>query len=178
MRLVLAKPWQISHWLNTRNPITQESLLGKVVLLDVFQMLCPGCVSHALPQAMRVAQAFNPADIAVIGLHSVFENHNAQGSKETLAAFLHEYKIDFPVGIDSPDASGRLPQTMASYGLQGTPTTILIDRRGNLRKQKFGFEADLVLGAEIMSLILEPHERLYETGQSNCDDAGCAVPTE
>jgi hypothetical protein len=174
----LAKPWQVSHWLNTNNPIAQESLLGKVVLLEVFQMLCPGCVSHALPQAMRVMLAFNPADIAVIGLHSVFEHHSAQGSKEALAAFLHEYKIDFPVGIDAADTSGRLPQTMASYGLQGTPTTILIDRRGNLRKQKFGFENDLVLGAEIMSLILEPKEWLDQTSQVNCDDIGCAVPTE
>jgi thiol-disulfide isomerase/thioredoxin len=178
MLLQVAKPWQVSHWLNTKNPITQESLLGKVVLLDVFQMLCPGCVSHALPQAMRVVQAFNPVDIAVIGLHSVFEHHSAQGSKEALSAFLHEYKIDFPVGIDAAATSGRLPQTMASYGLQGTPTTILIDRRGNLRKQKFGFENDLVLGAEIMSLIQEPKEWLDQTSQNTCDDIGCAVPTE
>lgn len=177
MQLKQAKPWHVSHWLNTKNPITLESLLGKVVLLEVFQMLCPGCVSHALPQAMRVAQAFSAADIAVIGLHSVFEHHNAQGSKEALSAFLHEYKIDFPVGIDAADPSGSLPQTMASYGLQGTPTTILIDRRGNLRKQKFGFENDLVLGAEIMSLILEPKESFNQTSDSSCDDIGCAVPT-
>jgi thiol-disulfide isomerase/thioredoxin len=178
MQLKQAKPWHVSHWLNTKNPITLDSLLGKVVLLDVFQMLCPGCVSHALPQAIRVVQAFNAADIAVIGLHSVFEHHNAQGSKEALSAFLHEYKIDFPVGIDAPAASGRLPQTMTSYGLQGTPTTILIDRRGNLRKQKFGFENDLVLGAEIMSLILEPKESFDQTSRSGCDDIGCAAPTE
>ena len=178
MQLKQAKPWHVSHWLNTKNPITQESLLGKVVLLDVFQMLCPGCVSHALPQAVRVVQAFNPADIAVIGLHSVFEHHGAQGSYEALAAFLHEYKIDFPVGIDAPATIGNLPQTMASYSVQGTPTTILIDRHGNLRKQKFGFESDLVLGADIMSLILEPKESFNQTSHSGCDEIGCAVPTE
>jgi peroxiredoxin len=178
MQLKQAKPWHVSQWLNTKNPITLENLLGKVVLLDVFQMLCPGCVSHALPQAMRVVQAFNPADIAVIGLHSVFEHHSAQGSKEALSAFLHEYKIDFPVGIDAPATSGHLPQTMARYGLQGTPTTILIDRRGNLRKQKFGFENDLVLGAEIMSLVLEPKESFNQGSHSGCDDTGCAVPME
>ena len=44
-------------------------------------------------------------------------------------------------------------KTMARYGMQGTPTLILVDRRGRLRKQKFGLEDDLVLGAEIMSLI-------------------------
>lgn len=178
MQLTQAKPWQVSHWLNAESPITRESLRGRVILLEVFQMLCPSCVSHALPQALRVRQAFSPADIAVIGLHSVFEHHGAQGSYDALSAFLHEYKIDFPVGIDDPAAVGHLPHTMAAYGLQGTPTTILIDRRGNLRKQKFGFENDLVLGAEIMSLILEPRELLDKTSHSGCDAIGCVAPTE
>ena len=35
---------------------------------------------------------------------------------------------------------------MARYGMKGTPTPILIDRRGRLRKRKFGFEDDLDLG--------------------------------
>ena len=42
---------------------------------------------------------------------------------------------------------------MASYAMRGTPTQILVDGLGRLRKQKFGWEDDLVLGAEIMSLV-------------------------
>ena len=153
MQFVTAPELQTSDWLNTDQPVSLETLRGKVVLVEAFQMLCPGCVSHGLPQAVRVHRTFNRDDVAVIGLHTVFEHHGAQGSREALAAFLHEYKIPFPVGIDSPSNRGGIPQTMARYGMQGTPTLILVDRRGRLRKQKFGLEDDLVLGAEIMSLI-------------------------
>ena len=147
---------QTAGWLNANAPVTLEALRGRVIVIEAFQMLCPGCVAHGLPQAMRVHQLFDRRQVAVIGLHTVFEHHAAQGSREALAAFLHEYKIDFPVGMDAPssDDSG-LPRTMARYRLQGTPTLILIDRQGRLRKQKFGMEEDLVLGAEIMSLVQE-----------------------
>lgn len=39
--------------------------------------------------------------------------------------------------------------------MQGTPTLILIDRQGRLRRQTFGHVPDLQLGAEIMALIGE-----------------------
>ena len=153
MELKTAPELQTTHWLNAPQEITLASLRGKIVMLEAFQMLCPGCVSHGLPQAQRVRQAFSPDDVAVIGLHTVFEHHLAQGTKEALEAFLHEYKINFPVGIDTPSAVGGTPRTMTEYQMQGTPTLILIDRQGCLRKQKFGMEQDLVLGAEIMSLL-------------------------
>ncbi len=154
----MAPELQASEWLNTDEPVSLDRLRGRVVLLEAFQMLCPGCVSHALPQAMRVCRIFDSGDVAVIGLHTVFEHHAAQGSREALAAFLHEYRITFPVGIDAASDGNGLPMTMARYAMRGTPTTILIDRRGRLRKQGFGQEEDLVLGAEIMSLLRESPE--------------------
>lgn len=56
----LAPAWHTSHWLGGP-PRTLESLRGRVVFLHAFQMLCPGCVSRALPQAgpasLRSSQA-------------------------------------------------------------------------------------------------------------------------
>ena len=98
---------------------------------------------------------------------------SAQGSRTALAAFLHEYKIEFPVGIDAPSDRGGLPKTMARYGMQGTPTQILVDRRGRLRKQKFGWEDDLVLGAEIMALVRDGADAL-SAGDAKEDSDGCA----
>lgn len=182
MKLRPAKPLQTTHWLNTKGPITLEALRGKVVLLEAFQMLCPGCVSHALPQAMRARALFSEEDVAIIGLHTVFEHHGAQGTKEALEAFLYEYRISFPVGIDAPSDRGGPPKTMTAYGMQGTPTTILIDRDGNLRKQKFGRDEDMLLGAEIMSLLREgtpPASAASETSAGDgCTEDGCPLPTD
>src|SRR3546814_12228318 len=86
-------------------------------------MLCPGCVAEALPQAQRAAASFAAADVAVIGLHSVFEHHAAQGPPEALAAFLQEYRNGFPVAIDAHIGAAGPPATLRAYAHQGTPTT-------------------------------------------------------
>jgi hypothetical protein len=173
-----APDWTIAHWLNAPAPIPLSSLRGRPVLAVAFQMLCPGCVSHGLPQAQRVRATFAEKDLAVIGLHTVFEHHEAQGSREALRAFLHEYRIGFPVGIDAPSPGGGPPQTMRAYGMQGTPTTILIDREGLLRLHKFGHVEDLLLGASIAALIGEAAQGGRNATAEGCDDGACPIPPQ
>ena len=120
-------------------------------MLHAFQMLCPGCVQAGIPQAQRIARTFDPAQVAVIGLHTVFEHHDAM-TPNALAAFIHEYRLTFPIGVDRASPSGPIPQTMAAYALQGTPSLILIDHRGRLRKQTLGAEDDMRVGADIARL--------------------------
>jgi hypothetical protein len=146
---------QTIHWFNTDAPLNLESLRGRVVVIEAFQMLCPGCVSHGLPQAKRVSETFGSDDVCVLGLHTVFEHHAAQGTVEALAAFLHEYGITFPVAIDAPSGEGGPPRTMTAYEMRGTPTLLLLDRQGRIRKQYFGREQDILIGAEIMALVCE-----------------------
>jgi hypothetical protein len=147
--------WHVERWLNAESPLTLEGLRGRVVLLIAFQMLCPGCVITGLPQARKVKAVFSEQDLAVVGLHTVFEHHEAQGQAAVLQAFLHENRLDFPIGIDAHARPGALPDTMLEYGLEGTPTTMLIDRWGRLRLLKFGHVDDLQLGAAIATLIAE-----------------------
>ncbi|MBP9047081.1 MAG: TlpA disulfide reductase family protein [Tabrizicola sp.] len=142
------------EWLNTDQPLSLADFRGKVLAVEVFQMLCPGCVSHGLPQASRIASTFAPDKVAVIGLHSVFEHHDAM-TPTALRAFLHEYRIRFPVAVDQPGDNGPLPRTMAEWQLEGTPTLVLFDRSGQMRARHFGQVSDLSLGAQIMALTLE-----------------------
>ncbi len=147
----IAPSWRTTEWLNTPVPLALAQLRGRVVLLHAFQMLCPGCVSRGIPQAQRVAELFADAPLVVVGLHTVFEHHDGM-KVESLRAFLHEYRVRFPVGVDAPDPGGEaIPQTMRAYGMRGTPTTVLIDALGRLRRQVFGAHDDLLLGAEYLS---------------------------
>ena len=148
-----AVPFHAADWLNADRSMSLAAFRGRVLVVEVFQMLCPGCVLHGLPQAQRIAATFDGGDVAVIGLHSVFEHH-AANNRESLAAFLHEWRIRFPVAIDAA-GEGALPRTMAAWGLQGTPTLVLLDRRGAMRARHFGQVADLALGAEIAALMAE-----------------------
>lgn len=154
-------PWasdlQVSQWFNTREEIDLKRFRGKPVLLYAFQMLCPGCVSHGLPLVKAVYEQIPREEIAVIGLHTVFEHHEAM-QPPALEAFLHEYRISFPVGIDRHEAGKSIPLTMREYGMQGTPTLILIDKTGRLRLHSFGPPRELLLGVCLGRLLSEHPE--------------------
>lgn len=149
--------WHAREWLNAPAPPTLQSLRGRVVLLHTFQMLCPGCVAHSLPQAERVWRAFPRDRVAVVGLHTVFEHH-AVMSPAALRAFVNEYGWSFPIGVDVAGEAGAVPRTMASYGLRGTPTHLVLDAAGRVALHHFGALDDLVLGAAIGGLLAEARE--------------------
>jgi len=174
-----APEWSISQWFNTATPITLAQLRGKVVVLHAFQMLCPGCVSHGIPQAQKLYDYFSKDDVAVIGMHTVFEHHDAM-TPTSLEAFLYEYRVKFPVGVDMASEGGGAPVTMARYQMRGTPTLILIDRDGMLRSNYFGRPEDLQVGAEISALVNDSHIDNKSAVDSDatgegCNDDGCAI---
>ncbi len=179
----ISPPLQTSQWLNSPKPVTLDSLQGKVVVLHTFQMLCPGCVSHGLPQALRIHRLFPQDKVAVIGLHTVFEHHDVMGP-QALRVFLDEYRIPFPVGVDQADPAGPVPLTMQAYGLRGTPSVVLFDPQGRMRLSHFGQIEDLQLGAVIGQLLSEvPSSAAVgadglaadRSGTSGCADGACGV---
>ncbi|MEP0823202.1 MAG: redoxin domain-containing protein [Ignavibacterium sp.] len=144
----------VSDWINTPTPIRLTDLRGKVVLIGVFQMLCPGCILHGMPLAKKLHELFASDErIKVLGLHSVFEHHNAM-QLPSLEAFLYEFRYTFPVGIDAHD-DGPVPLTMRTYKLRGTPSLILIDRQGRVRESLFGQVDELALGVRLGELMRE-----------------------
>lgn len=143
----------VSSWVNG-SPVSMDSLRGRVVVIEAFQMLCPGCVSHGLPLAQRIHRTFDRDEVVVLGLHTVFEHHAVMG-RDALEVFLSEYRIDFPVAVDRSIAGQAIPATMQRYGLRGTPSMLLIDRDGRLRQVVFGAVDELALGAELGRLLTE-----------------------
>lgn len=180
---VITAPLQASSWFNSPEPVTLESLRGRVVVLHTFQMLCPGCVSHGLPQALRIHRLFPQDRVSVIGLHTVFEHHDVMGP-QALRVFLDEYRIPFPVGVDQAAAEGPVPLTMQAYGLQGTPSVVVFDPQGRVRLSHFGQIDDLQLGAVIGQLLAEaPLSEAVDAaaaaaghnGESTCADGKCSL---
>lgn len=164
-----APEWTTTGWVNSE-PLTLAALHGTVVVVEAFQMLCPGCVSGALPQAQRLAQTFGE-EITLVGLHTVFEHHEAM-TPTSLKAFVHEYRLRFPIGIDAHDAYQQ-PVTFSAYGMRGTPTTLLIDRDGRLRSHHFGAVDDMALARAVTQVLNEdPAESLADAAPAR---GVCAV---
>lgn len=147
-----APEWTVQAWFNTDKPLRLADLRGRVVVLHAFQMLCPGCVLHGLPQAQKIHSMFPAEDVAVVGLHTVFEHHAAM-TPTALDAFIHEFRYTFPIAVDQPDEAVQKPVTMRAYGMRGTPSLILIDREGRVHKHSFGRDDDMRVGADIAALV-------------------------
>jgi AhpC/TSA family len=146
---------QVQTWFNTDKPLLLAGLRGRVVVIAAFQVLCPNSVGGGVPQAQRIFETFEPSDVAVIGLHATFEHHDAV-NVAVLKAFIHEYRLKFPIALDQPNPTSPIPQTMDRFKMRGTPSLVLIDRQGLVRKHAFGPIDDLRIGAEIGALTQEP----------------------
>ena len=72
---------------------------------------------------------------------------------EALQVFLTEFGVTFPVAVDRPGEV--LPATMKRWRLEGTPTTMLVDRQGRVRQTWLGKLDDLVLGVWLGTLLTE-----------------------
>jgi hypothetical protein len=106
---------------------------------------------------------FQGAPFTLIGLHSVFEHHAAM-TRVALEAFAHEYRLEFPIAIDEPGLDGPIPRTMAAWELQGTPSTLVWDKAGNLVLNQFGHLDDLALGANLGQWLAMPGPEAANSG--------------
>ncbi len=116
-------------------------LRERVVVLVAFQVLCPKSLSHGIPQAQRIYETFEPGDVTVIGLHATFEHHDAI-SPAVLKAFMHEYRLKFPIALDQPSTGSSIAHTMERYKMRGTPSAALINNRRRVPAETSAVDGD------------------------------------
>ena len=119
----------VDEWVRGR-PTTLDELKGKVVLLDIFQIICPGC-HRAHPEIVRMQRQYEEDGFEVLGLAVAFELHGAQ-TPEKIRRYVDRKAYPYPVALDK-----GLIETFQRYGARGTPYTVLIDRQGRIRYLDF-----------------------------------------
>ncbi len=141
-----APEWVISEWINSEG-FTLSDMRGKVVIIDFFQLWCPGCNNFSGPLMKKWSQKFiGQMDIQLVAIHTVFEGHSQQTPK-LLRQYVKEKNITYPVGVDTQVSGRRLPETMIRYNTRGTPEMAIIDKKGIIRFQHFGsFNPDVIEG--------------------------------
>lgn len=192
----------VSDWVQGL-PTNIDKNIGKVILVEVFQVNCPGCFMYALPSSIQIYKKYSRDDVIVLGLATAFEDYDKNTldnlrllltSGEVIGDTLNAlrqygqliennklpYKIPFPVGMDIlkrmernfsdnyvidfmegnienynsyPDSEKKIifervkhylrnkeysAMTFETYRLQGTPSMIVVDRKGILRNVSFG----------------------------------------
>lgn len=151
----LAPAWDITEWIN-QDPGNVDSLRGKVIVIDFFQLWCPGCNQFSGPLLTHWQQKFtqNIADgqLLLVKIHTVFEGHSYQTVRR-LKGYIKEKGIALPVGVDRHADGQRLPETMRRYRTRGTPEIAIIDSNGMICFQEFGYFEPRPVETMIQSLI-------------------------
>jgi hypothetical protein len=113
---------QVDTWVQG-DPVTLAELQGKIVLVEVFQVNCPGCFLHALPEVIRLHELFDKDEFTVIGLATAFEDFDWNtldnlkrliekrevvgaplqqlGAAGLLQGNLLDYRLPFRIGMDT-----------------------------------------------------------------------------
>ena len=152
-----APQWEISEWLNGEGT-TIDKLKGRVVIVDFFQLWCPGCNKFSIPLLKywegKFADEIAAEKLVVVSIHTVFEGHNYQTTKR-LKKFLKKKGITHLVGIDRHADGAFVPMTMRRYRTRGTPEMAFIDKSGKIRFQNFGFFEPDAAEALLRTLLAE-----------------------
>ncbi|MDJ0807928.1 MAG: TlpA disulfide reductase family protein [Gammaproteobacteria bacterium] len=151
-----APEWDIAEWINGEGSSLTE-LRGKVVVIDFFQLWCPGCNSFSVPLMAtwekKYAQAVADGRLVFISIHSVFEGHDFQ-NPDRLRLYLQQKDVRHLVGVDRHRGGETIPETMQRYQTRGTPEVTIIYQQGLIRLQKFG-RFDPAEGETLIENLLE-----------------------
>jgi len=192
---------KVSKWVQGL-PTNFDKEKDHIVLVEVFQVNCPGCFLYGIPEAINIYNKYHSEGVTILGVATAFEDYD-KNTLENLEILLKSgevigetkkglsqygkldgsklsYKIPFPVAMDSlikeseessesriknfiynqiPDFDSQpedyrnqivqrvkdylkskeySAETFEEYSLQGTPSTIVVDRKGILRDVSFG----------------------------------------
>jgi peroxiredoxin len=82
---------KISNWIQGL-PTNIDKLLGNIVVIEVFQVNCPGCFLYGLPQAISIYNKFKDKEVKVFGIATAFEDYD-KNNLENLKLLLSEGKV-------------------------------------------------------------------------------------
>ncbi len=130
----LSKPYDapqfagIEAWLNSQ-PLTMQSLKGKVVLIDFWTYSCINCV-RTLPYITDWDRKYRDKGLVIVGVHAPeFEFEKNIGN---VKAAIAQHNIEYPVALDNKLS------TWVNFQNRYWPAHYLIDRDGKVVYTHFG----------------------------------------
>ena len=123
------------------NPLQLSSLKGKVVFIDFWATWCGPCRME-IPHLKELYASYKGKGLEMIGL-SIEEDAGS------VKSFVQSNGILYPVAL----ADAKLQQ--AYGGIRGIPTAFLVDKKGRIAKQVFGYNDKAVFEKEIQKLLAE-----------------------
>ena len=168
-------------------PLSLNALIGSAVLVEIFQVNCPGCFLYSLPKAIELHETYKEKGLVIIGLATAFEDYHKNTIEnlqrlvttgevvgETLQALTErgmlidgklEWHLPFPVGMDRivPNTEPATPERVKSYAQECLPN---FDDFTDERKQAILFQVRNYLNQKTMKAETFEHFSLKGTPSS------------
>ncbi len=103
-----------------------SEMAGNVVLINFWASWCGPC-REEMPLLNDLHKKYEPLGFTVLGVNVEEDARNARG-------FLKNFPVDFPVLLDSKN------QVSKKYNVIAMPTTVVVDRDGNMRFLHKGYK--------------------------------------
>ncbi len=107
--------------------VTLSELRGQVVLINFWATWCAPC-RREMPLLEQIYQRYEPLGVTLLGV-------NVEEGPREAEVFLKETPVTFPVLFDTENVVSKL------YSVEAMPTTVLVDRQGNIRFVHYGYQA-------------------------------------
>ena len=98
---------------------------GDVVLINFWASWCGPC-RQEMPLLDQLYQRYNPVGFTILGV-------NVEENSDQAMQLLKEVPVSFPILFDTQNKVSKL------YHLVGMPSTMIVDRDGNIRFQHFAY---------------------------------------
>lgn len=127
--------------------VSSADFRGKVLIVDIWGTWCPPC-RREIPHFVSLYKKYHDKGLEIVGINyeQVAEN---QDPRPMIASFAKANEMPYPcvIGDDKTKAQVR--------GFEGFPTTLYLDRAGQVRAMVVGFNPEDPVDSTVMENLVE-----------------------
>ena len=120
---------------------------GKVVIVDIWGTWCPPCIAE-IPHFIELQEKYSDQGLQILGIN--YENAKSwEEQQQIISKFVEKKGINYPCMPGTDAVQNQIP------GFNGFPTTLFIDKSGNVREVIVGLHSFDELEAKVKKLLAE-----------------------
>lgn len=143
------------RWLNSE-PVTLESLRGKVVLVDFWTFGCYNC-RNTVPTLKRFDQEYRAEGLTIVGVHTPESDYEKNFGN--IQEAVKRLGIKYPVVTDTGGDSWR------AYDIEAWPTVVILDKAGRIRYTHIG-EGSYEQQESVIKTLLAEDGKILAAGET------------